>query len=546
MNNLNPENVLKNSIDSITIETSKKITKQMKHCICKIKNDEKIGVGFFCNINLDDNFKCHTLITSYNMFNEDDIKRNQILNIYFNDDKDHKSIKLDDNRRIYFNENFGIRILIIENNDYLDLDDNLLDNDFSYENRSLYILQYQNNNKASVSFGKLKDIKESIIFHLCKVENCSDGSPILNLSNNKVIGIQNNPQNSGFNCGTFLKSPIKEMIDMKEKFKNNKIIKKKKILKIENSFQISLNKNPMNNHMQNQNQINDNIYPMNNINNMNNNNNQIINQIPFNLNNMNMNMGLFGQNNLDFGMMMNNNMNIGNPIPNNMGFNMNNNNLINNMHMFNNNIGLNQVNINNINNNQNNINQQKININDKYINKLRKNSPKKINVTFNYQERNLFIVDHGTTIGEMLLNYLKFSGMFYISECITFLYNSTRLNLDDKRPVEVACSYNYDMRISVSVSDIVVIKKFFFETTSGVTLNVLFDSYSTIEELFEAFFNEVGSPELFGKNNNIIFIYNGLRVKYNEKEIIDSLFTNNNNNVVVTDMNYLIRGNLHL
>ena len=53
--------------------------------------------------------------------------------------------------------------------------------------------------------------------------------------------------------------------------------------------------------------------------------------------------------------------------------------------------------------------------------------------------------------------------MFYISECITFLYYATRLNLDDERPVEVACSYNYDMRISVSVSDIVVIKNFFMK-----------------------------------------------------------------------------------
>ena len=519
----------------------------MKHCICKIKNDDKAGVGFFCNINLDENFKCHTLVTSYNMFNEDDIKKNQSLNIYFNDDKENKSIILDNNRRIYFNENFGIRILIIENNDninneknYLDLDDNLLDNDFSYENKSLYILQYQNNNKASVSFGKLKDIKESEIFHLCKVENCSDGSPILNLSNNKVIGIQNKPQNSGFNCGTFLKIPIKEMIDMKEKLKSNKIIKKKKILKIENVFQISLNINLMNNHMQNQ--INDNVYQMNNINNMNNNNNQIINQIPFNVNNMNMNMDLFCQNNLDFGMVMNNNMNIGNPIHNNMGFNMNNNNLINNMHMFNN-IGLNQM---NMNNNNININQQKININDIYIDKLRKNSPKKINVTFNYQKRNVFIVDYGTTIREILINYLKFSGMFYISECITFLYNATKLNIDDQRPVEVACSYNYDIIISVSVSDVVVIKKFFFETTSHITLNLLFDGYSTIEELFQAFFNELGSPQLFGKNNNIFFIFNGAKVKYNEKEIIESLFTNNNNNVLVSDPNDLIRGNLHL
>ena len=83
--------------------------------------------------------------------------------------------------------------------------------------KSIYILQYQNLNKPSVSFGKIKGIKESKIFHLCQVENNSNGSPILNLSNNKVIGIQNENNINGFNIGIFLKNAINDVINMKKK-----------------------------------------------------------------------------------------------------------------------------------------------------------------------------------------------------------------------------------------------------------------------------------------------------------------------------------------
>ena len=64
-----------------------------------------------------------------------------------------------------------------------------------YENNSLYVLQYPNMDKASVSYGILNSIQDYNINHTCSTEKGSSGSPILNLSNNKLIGIHKLPQN---------------------------------------------------------------------------------------------------------------------------------------------------------------------------------------------------------------------------------------------------------------------------------------------------------------------------------------------------------------
>ena len=76
-------------------------------------------------------------------------------------------------------------------NDYLELDDNLFKDEIRafYKDLSIYILQYPHGNFASVSYGLATDIIDSEIKHICSTDNGSSGSPILNLSNNKVIGI---------------------------------------------------------------------------------------------------------------------------------------------------------------------------------------------------------------------------------------------------------------------------------------------------------------------------------------------------------------------
>ena len=537
---MNKENAIKKnkySIDSVDIDNIKIIEKQMKHCICRIKNGDKIYNGFFCNIEQNKENKIRGLFTSYDIINDKDIKEKKNLELFFNNNKEYKLVKLDNNRKIYSDKNQGIRIFIIQNNDninndknYLDLDDGLFKKNISYNNKSIYIIQNQKGNKASVTFGNIREINDSKISHICKVLNNSEDSPILNLSNNKVIGIQNN------NGGLFLRAIIQDLNNVKLKINNkeienlvnkNNIIQKRDSLyilgkkkyknktkyiieksieikllskkKIDNSFIKPSQKKkyiiPNNNNNINQVQINNNIKPKN------------VNQIPFN-NNINM--------------INNNNFNFGIPIPHNIDQNLIDNN-----------------NINNINFNQN-IDKGKL-INERYSYKLCKNSLKKVNVTFTYQKPKTFIVDYGTTIHDILTNYLKYMGMIYIFDYISFIYNATKLNINDKRLVEEV-TYAADMRITVNVSELIVLRHFTFETTSNIKLNLIFDIYSTNEELLKAFFEEVGKPELFGKDDKINFLYNGDKIKYKGNEIIDSIFTDDNPRIVVIDTNNLLSG----
>ena len=528
---MNKENAIKKnkySIDSVDIDNIKIIEKQMKHCICRIKNGDKIYNGFFCNIEQNKENKIRSLFTSYDIINDNDIKEKKNLELFLNNNKEYKLIKLDNNRKIYSDKNQGIRIFIIQNNDninndknYLDLDNGLFNKNISYTNKSIYIIQNQKGNKTSVSFGNIRDINNYMISHICRVLNNSESSPILNLANNKVIGIQNN------NGGLFLQNIIQDLINDKKKInnkeifnKNSNIIQKTESMnilrikkypnqaknKIERSIEIKLlskkkidncfikpsNKKkfiiPKTNNDKNQVQINNNIQQGND------------NQMPLN-------------NNI-------NNFNFGVPIPQGINFKMIDDN-------------------DNYNNNQ--IIDKGILINEKYLYKLCKNSPKKVNVTFTFQKPKTFIVDYGTTIHDILTNYLKYMGMIYIFDYISFIYNASQLNINDKRLVE-EITYAADMRITVNVSDLIVLKHFSFESTSNIRLNLIFDNYSTNEELLKAFFEEVGKPELFGKDDKINFLYNAEKVKYKDKEIIDFFFKEDNPNILVIDTNNLLTG----
>jgi len=98
-----------------------------------------------------------------------------------------------------------------------------------YIKKSIYILQYPKSERASVSYGIIKDMQNFDIFHLCCKEKGSSGSPILNITTNKVIGIHNCSYNkNNFNKGTILTFSIKEFIlkyfNKKKKLKNVTLI----------------------------------------------------------------------------------------------------------------------------------------------------------------------------------------------------------------------------------------------------------------------------------------------------------------------------------
>ena len=211
------EKKLTNYPDLVTIEGTNKILNQMKNCIAKIYNGNN-GTGFFSHIPYN-NGKSPAFTTNYHVINKQSILQKHVIKLGINDDSNDIDINLDINsRKIYLDEKYDLTIIEIKeidkvnNNSFLELDNNLLkenSNEIYKIDNSIYIIQYPKLDKASVSYGIIKEFDGFKINHVCSTESGSSGSPILNLKTNKVIGIHNcSFKGSNFNGGIFLKEPI--------------------------------------------------------------------------------------------------------------------------------------------------------------------------------------------------------------------------------------------------------------------------------------------------------------------------------------------------
>ena len=256
MNDGVDEGDIKGSIDTITIGQTETILKQMKKSICKITLPTKTGTGFFCKLEYKGT-EIKTLITNYHVIDDKFIKSNKNVKIELNNQKIIKMININENKIIYSSKNKEYDIVIIklgkeddvEDIDYLEIDDNLLNtnSEYAYNDNSIYILHYPLGKEVIVSYGYGITMKNYNIIHKCKTIFGSSGSPILNLSTNKVIGIHKSYA-KGHNCnaGTFLKKPIIEMKKNLNRYfskaqfnkNNNKREKKGEIRKV-NSFIIN-------------------------------------------------------------------------------------------------------------------------------------------------------------------------------------------------------------------------------------------------------------------------------------------------------------------
>ena len=224
------EKMIKNSPAPVDISGTKKILDQMMNCICKIKINSVNGTGFFCKIPFG-NSSMKVFMTNYHVLDEIYYKQNKEINLLLNDDKEVKIIKLEEKRESYFREDYDIAIIEVKENDninnFLELDDNLFKDETKayYKDISIYILHYPLGNKASVSYGLSTDIDDYEIRHICSTEHGSSGSPILNLSNNKVIGIHKQASKKfNFNLGTNLKFPLNDFLSKKNQNNNSKDI----------------------------------------------------------------------------------------------------------------------------------------------------------------------------------------------------------------------------------------------------------------------------------------------------------------------------------
>ena len=204
-------------IEPVTILGTKKILNQLMHCICQIKIKGEFGTGFFCQIPYK-NETIKVLMTNYHVLNENDLKENKKIKLLINDEKEYIIIDLEIERKKYFNKDYDIAIIELKDKDkikdYLELDDNLFKvySELFYINKSIYTLQYSNGKNACVSYGLLNNIDNYNIMDKCFI-NYSFGSPILNLQNNKLIGIQTKSSNHIDIMGTLLKLPLQDFIN---------------------------------------------------------------------------------------------------------------------------------------------------------------------------------------------------------------------------------------------------------------------------------------------------------------------------------------------
>jgi len=241
---------------SISIEIIEIILKQMRNSICKIclKNGIK-GTGFLCKIPLTEKKILKVLITNNHIIDQEYLSAEKTINAIFDNNK-IKKIKLK-NKKWYTNKDYDITIIEIKEEDeeeikedcFLEIDDIKIDQSYyGYIGNTIYILHYPsigNEQKLSMSLGILKEnsFEKNYEFnHLCSTDSGSSGSPIINSSNNKVIGIHKMGKiNENYNVGAYLNYAIENYKDL---FK--KELMKKNYLKNENIINNEKNVNNLN------------------------------------------------------------------------------------------------------------------------------------------------------------------------------------------------------------------------------------------------------------------------------------------------------------
>ena len=213
----------------IKLECGEKIIEQMKKNICKIILDQIQGTGFFCKIPFPDHNKMlPVLMTSSHVINEEFLNKDDakiVLEIKANPNVKELNLK---DRIKFTNKKYDTTIIELkaEDNisDFLELDDIIVDDIISGKNKNevfieenIYILEYVKG-ELNYSTGILSNINENnkfLLRHTCTTGNGSEGSPILSVKSNRVIGIHlSKVMNKSYGLGTFLNYLLKEFISL--------------------------------------------------------------------------------------------------------------------------------------------------------------------------------------------------------------------------------------------------------------------------------------------------------------------------------------------
>ena len=215
----------------VTREEHRKISEYFDDLIYEIKGDKgKKGKGIFCLMKIH-NKKIYTLITSYNMINEEYLKKNNNIEII----KDKEVILIEMDYIYYINKELDISVIQIKENKkirIIDIDENVYNNEsemYYLKKESIYIIYNKN-----VSYGIINNITSSELILGINLKNIDLYKyPIINLTTNQLIGIYYK-NSKYYNKGIYIKYIINEL---QKKYNKNDI---KNIFNNDNNNEIKI------------------------------------------------------------------------------------------------------------------------------------------------------------------------------------------------------------------------------------------------------------------------------------------------------------------
>ena len=176
-------------------------------------------------------------MTNNHVLNREDIIKGNKINIWMNNGR--KIIYIDDSKKVYTNESNDITIIEINASDgfdfnkFLEIDDSIYkENPYIYfKKRSIYLIHHpRSSDKPEFAVGLIKGISldTNIIEHTCNSEPGSSGSPILDLTTNRIVGIHRASEISKkYNVGKFIKEPIEKFYEENKNKKELEEIRQK-------------------------------------------------------------------------------------------------------------------------------------------------------------------------------------------------------------------------------------------------------------------------------------------------------------------------------
>ena len=247
-------------VKQTNLEAIKILAKQMEESVCKIYGSKLNGTGFFCAIQ---NMKewnpqsLYVLMTNNHVLGEKDIKPHKKIKISLNNENKKLEITIDYSRKKFTSQKYDVTIVEIRQNDgiesnsFMQIDQDIYKDDFIeiFKKKSIYLLHYPKGKEICKSEEIIRNIgvDNYTIEHFCDSTNGSSGGPLINLKNNKVLGIHKG-FNGDINLGTILREPIEkfyEIINNNIHINNNNMSKDKgqKLNKNNNNASEKINNN---------------------------------------------------------------------------------------------------------------------------------------------------------------------------------------------------------------------------------------------------------------------------------------------------------------